>query len=193
MNRRSVKDGMAGCLKTTAAAVVLWALTVLGMVHDGAMAVQSDPYLAAGVQRLTGDVGVPPVFELAALDGPVMDPDALRGKVVVVNFWATWCGPCKEEMPSLERLQRTFAPSQVQVVAITTDQQEQAMRAFAKSLGLSFPILLDQSKDVSAAFGVRGLPTTVIIGPDGRIRGRAVGPRQWDGEASIALLKSFLP
>jgi len=193
MNRFGTTQGLTGRLTRAAAAGLLSVLTMVGVVRDGATAAQPDPYLAAGIQRLTGDVGVPSFFELPPLDGPLVDPGALQGKVVVVNFWATWCGPCKEEMPSLERLQRTFAPSQVQVVAITTDQQEQAMRAFAKSLGLSFPILLDQSKDVSAAFGVRGLPTTIIIGPDGRIRGRAVGPRQWDGEASVTLLRSFLP
>jgi thiol-disulfide isomerase/thioredoxin len=175
------------------AGAILLSLGWSGGDNDFVGAATTDPYLAAGIQRVSGESGVPTLVELHPLDGPVVDPAALRGKVVVVNFWATWCGPCKEEMPSLERLQRAFAPSQVQVVAITTDQQEQAMRAFAKSLGLSFPILIDQSKDVSAAFGVRGLPTTIIIGPDGHLRGRAVGPRQWDGDAAIAFLKSFLP
>ena len=191
------RPGMTWVIVAAIARVMLGgAVLILGPTatfEEAAGAAQTDPYLAAGIQRLMGEARTPAFVDLQPLDGPGVDPTALRGKVVVVNFWATWCGPCKEEMPSLERLQRTLSPSQVQVVAITTDQQEQAMRAFAKSLGLSFPILIDPSKDISAAFGVRGLPTTIIIGPDGTLRGRAIGPRQWDGDATLALLKSLLP
>jgi thiol-disulfide isomerase/thioredoxin len=154
---------------------------------------EADLYKAAGVQRVSGQGQAPPFLALKTLNGTELDPASVQGKVVVVNFWATWCGPCKEEMPSLQRLQQAFSPDEVVVLAITTDQQAEAMNAFARNLGLSFPILLDESKEVSAAFGVRGLPTTVILGPDGRAVGRAVGPRQWDGTQVVALLKGLLP
>ena len=153
----------------------------------------ADLFAAAGVQRLKDQREAPSFLSLRTLNGTALDPAAVQGKVLVVNFWATWCGPCKEEMPALERLQQAFAPAQVMVLAITTDQQEQAMMVFARDLGLSFPILLDESKEVSAAFGVRGLPTTVILRPDGRMVGRAIGPRQWDDMQAVSLLKGLLP
>ena len=158
-----------------------------------AAALGADLFAAAGVQRLKDLREAPSFLSLKTLNGTALDPAAVRGKVLVVNFWATWCGPCKEEMPTLERLQQAFAPSQVMVLAITTDQQEQAMRVFARDLGLSFPILLDENKEVSAAFGVRGLPTTVILGPDGTMVGRAIGPRRWDHMQAVSLLKGLLP
>jgi thiol-disulfide isomerase/thioredoxin len=154
---------------------------------------EADLYKAAGVQRVRDQGPAPSFLSLKTLNGRGLDPATVQGKVVVVNFWATWCGPCKEEMPSLQRLQEAFSPSEVVVLAVTTDQQEQAMTVFARNLGLSLPILLDENKEVSAAFGVRGLPTTVILGPDGRTVGRAVGPRQWDGRQAVALLKGLLP
>jgi len=158
-----------------------------------AAAFGADPFAAAGVQHLKDQREAPSFLALKTLNGTALDPATVQGKVLVVNFWATWCGPCKEEMPTLERLQQAFAPSQVMVLAITTDQQEQAMTVFARDLGLSFPILLDESKTVSAAFGVRGLPTTVILGPDGRMVGRAIGPRRWDDIQTVSLLKGLLP
>ena len=170
--------------------LMLCAWTVGGAL---AAALGADLFAAAGVQRLKNQREAPSFLSLKTLNGTALDPAAVQGKVLVVNFWATWCGPCKEEMPSLERLQQTFAPSQVMVLAITTDQQEQAMTLFARDLGLSFPILLDESKEVSAAFGVRGLPTTVILRPDGRMVGRAIGPRQWDDMQAVSLLKGLLP
>jgi thiol-disulfide isomerase/thioredoxin len=116
----------------------------------------------------------------------------LRGKVVLINFWATWCGPCKEEMPALERLQQRFGDRNFALIAVTTDLQTSAIADFARGLGLSFPILLDDTNDMSAAYGIRGLPTTVLIDRQGRLVGRAVGPREWDGPAAAALLAELL-
>jgi peroxiredoxin len=151
----------------------------------------SDPYAAAGLQRVMGDTEAP-AFSSRTVDGNSMDSNSLRGKVVLVNFWATWCGPCKEEMPALQRLKETFRPDEFELVAITTDQQRTEIQAFVKDLRLEFPILLDETKDISGAFGVRGLPTTVVIDQQGRLRGRAVGPRVWDSPEAVALIKSLM-
>jgi thiol-disulfide isomerase/thioredoxin len=133
-----------------------------------------------------------PVFHLKTLDGQEIDSGSLRGKVVVLNFWATWCGPCKEEMPSLERLRRSFDPKQVVLLAVTTDLERTGIRAFMKQLDLTFPVLMDEDRDVSTMFMVRGLPTTVLIGRDGTLIGRAVGPRAWDSPQSAALVNELL-
>lgn len=151
----------------------------------------TDLYGQAGVQAVHNNVSAPE-FVLHTLEGRPLDSSSLRGKVIVLNFWATWCGPCKEEMPSLQRLKQQFKPEELELLAITTDQQREAIKGFVRSLGLTFPVLMDDDKEISAAFGVRGLPTTVLIGRDGQIVARAVGPRNWDGPESAALIRSLM-
>jgi thiol-disulfide isomerase/thioredoxin len=151
----------------------------------------ADAFTAMKISRSQA-VTEAPVFHLKTLDGQEIDSGSLRGKVVVLNFWATWCGPCKEEMPSLERLRRSFDPKQVVLLAVTTDLERTGIRAFMKQLDLTFPVLMDEDRDVSTMFMVRGLPTTVLIGRDGALVGRAVGPRAWDSPQSVALVKDLL-
>jgi len=150
-----------------------------------------DLYAAAGVKKMEEPVATPG-FALTTIEGQTIDSSRLRGHVVLINFWATWCGPCKEEMPALKRLKESFAGSRFELLAITTDQQVEGIRTFVRALGLDFPVLLDDRKDVSAAFGVRGLPTTVLIDRQGRLVGRAVGPRGWDSAESVALVRQIL-
>jgi thiol-disulfide isomerase/thioredoxin len=150
----------------------------------------SDPATALKIAPVKGVDGTP-AFQMRALDGREIDSANLKGKVVVLNFWATWCGPCKEEMPALERLRRQVDGDKVVLAAVTTDMQRDGIRAFIAQLGLGFPVWLDEDRSVSAAFLVRGLPTTVFIGADGRVAGRAVGPRDWDSPEAVAFVKSL--
>jgi thiol-disulfide isomerase/thioredoxin len=173
-------------MSTTLACAVAMAV---GAVPVAAAA--GDLYAAAGVQPVR-DQAHAPAFVLNTLEGQPLDSASLRHKVIMVNFWATWCGPCKDELPSLQRLKQSFKAEEFELLAITTDQQREAIVGFVRSLGLAFPILLDEAKDVSAAFGVRGLPTTFLIGKDGRLLARAVGPRAWDSPASVALIRSVM-
>jgi thiol-disulfide isomerase/thioredoxin len=133
-----------------------------------------------------------PAFTLRQLDGSVIRSQDLAGKVMLLNFWATWCGPCKEEMPSLDRLRQQFDPREFVLLAVTADLQRDGIKAFMKQGGLGMPVLLDEDKEVSAAFTVRGLPTTVLIGKDGKVVGRAVGPRAWDSPEAVALVSSLV-
>ncbi len=151
----------------------------------------SDPFAALRVTRITA--GAPIVaFDLQGLDGGTVRSKELAGKVVLLNFWATWCGPCKEEMPSLAKLQSQFDPTQFQVVTITTDMHPLGIKQFLDHLGIRLPVLFDQHEDVSRSFMVRGLPTTILITQDGRAIGRAVGPRAWDSDESVALVRHVL-
>jgi thiol-disulfide isomerase/thioredoxin len=157
----------------------------------GANPVTGDPFAALGVTRIAA--GVPAAaFDLKALDGATVGSQQLTGKVVLLNFWATWCGPCKEEMPSLARLQSQFDSEQVRVVTVTTDIYPEGIKQFLDHLGVNLPVLFDEDQELSRRFMVRGLPTTVLIGKDGYAIGRAVGPRVWDSRESIALVRRVL-
>lgn len=162
---------------------------VLPDVPTGAQAEQTQaPLMKRGVLKV-GDKA--PNFQLYDLGGGAVTLSEYRGSVVFINFWATWCGPCKEEMPALERLRRQVDGDKVVLAAVTTDMQRDGIRAFIAQLGLGFPVWLDEDRSVSAAFLVRGLPTTVFIGADGRVAGRAVGPRDWDSPEAVAFVKSL--
>jgi len=129
-----------------------------------------------------------PGFQLRSLDGNTIGLEQLAGRMVVLNFWATWCGPCKEEMPSLQRLQERVGADRLAIVAITTDLQPAAISQFMQQVGATFPTLLDEDQEVSRAFMVRGLPTTILIDREGRQLARAVGPRAWDSPDAVALV-----
>lgn len=172
---------MAGCLTM---------LGVSSSFHDTAAAT-SDPFAALLVTRIHAGQPIA-AFDLQGLDGGTVRSKELAGKVVLLNFWATWCGPCKEEMPSLARLQSQFDSSQFKVVTVTTDMHPQGIKQFLQHLRIDLPVLFDEREDVSRSFMVRGLPTTVLITQDGRSVGRAVGPRAWDSEESVALVRHVL-
>lgn len=150
-----------------------------------------DPFTLLKMSRLpTGSLVAP--FELTTLDGKVVKSSELAGKVVLVNFWATWCGPCKEEMPSLARLQQQLDPTQFALMTVTTDLQRQGIVHFLSQLGVSLPVLFDEDQEVSRSFMVRGLPTTIVIARDGTLVGRAVGPRAWDSPESVAVIRQVM-
>lgn len=158
--------------------------------HPAAAAV-TDPFTALRITRMPATLPAS-AFDLKSLDGRTVRSQELAGKVLLLNFWATWCGPCKEEMPSLAKLQSQFDPAQFQVVTITADMHPKGIKQFLDHLGISLPVLFDEDQEVSRSFMVRGLPTTVLITPDGRVVGRAVGPRAWDSEESVALVRHVL-
>lgn len=133
-----------------------------------------------------------PAFSLPALDGTRIESGDLKGRVVLLNFWATWCGPCKEEMPSLERLRQKFPADQLQILAVTTENRPQEIEAFWKQLDLHFEVLLDEQEELSQALMVRNLPTTILVDAHGKIRGRVMGPRAWDEPDAVAFVKNLI-
>jgi peroxiredoxin len=116
----------------------------------------------------------------------------LRGRVVLLTFWATWCAPCREEMSLLEQLYRGLKSEGVTVVGVNVREEGSAVLAYGNALGLTFPLLLDRRGDVQAAYGVIGLPTAFLIARDGRPVARAVGPRDWGVPESRTLVKALL-
>jgi len=135
---------------------------------------------------------IPPDFDGRTVDNREMSLRSLQGKVVVLNFWATWCLECRPEMPGFERLHREFSARGLAVIGINAREGSAAIREYAKELGLTFPLLLDDSGKINSSYGVIGLPTTFLIGRDGRAIALAVGPRDWSGNPSRELIRSLL-
>ncbi|MBW8011454.1 MAG: redoxin domain-containing protein [Chloroflexi bacterium] len=110
-----------------------------------------------------------PDFELEGLDGELVSLSDYRGRVVLVNFWATWCGPCRFEMPALQSRYERYAP-EFEILAVDNDESAEAVDAFFKELGLSFKALLDPGGDTQELYRVRGYPSSVFVDADGVIQ-----------------------
>jgi len=122
-----------------------------------------------------------PDFSLADSTGRTIRLQDYRGRHVFLNFFATWCGPCRDEMPGMERLHRMYKGKGLTVLAVDLQESARQVARFIRELKLSFPALLDPSGSVSHEYAVRGLPVTYLIAPDGRIVWRAMGAREWAG------------
>lgn len=132
------------------------------------------------------NVGFPaPDFRLPDLQGRPFRLADQRGKVVFLNLWATWCPPCRDEMPSMERLHRRLAGRDFVVVAVSEDDDEAAVRAFANDLRLSFPVLLDREGKLPGRYGVTGYPETFLIDRQGEVVDHIIGPAEWDSPEAI--------
>jgi peroxiredoxin len=134
-----------------------------------------------------------PDFSLTPLGGgePVT-LESLRGRVVLVNFWATWCKPCEEEMPAMERLYETLRDPGFELLAVSVDDGDAEVQAFQQRLGLTFPIFRDPDKRVSRRFQSLRYPESWLIRPDGVIAGRFIGPRDWDAPEYAQSIRSLL-
>jgi len=117
-----------------------------------------------------------------------------RGRVVLLNFWATWCPPCIREMPSLDRLQGMLGGDDFTVIALSLDRQGVIRVApfFAERKIANLAMYLDPHSRLANAMRVNGLPTTVLIDRDGRVAGRVVGPAEWDSEAAVAFVRRYI-
>lgn len=106
-------------------------------------------------------------FSVPALSGSTSALDAYRGKVVVMNLWASWCPPCRAEMPDLQRLYQAYAPHNVVVLGVDQGESAQRVAAFAQSLGIHYPILLDEQQQYGRVYAALGLPTTIVVNQQG--------------------------
>ena len=170
--------------------------TVLMVIAVGAPASANSPALPALIKPLdlvSYRPGTkPPDFTGPTLDSQSMSLSNLRGKVVVINFWASWCHECRPEMPVLEQLHREFGGRGLAIVGINARENAEAIRRYAKELGLTFPLILDPDGRINALYGVFGLPVTFVIGRDGRAVAFGVGSRKWGSAPARALIEALL-
>jgi len=134
-----------------------------------------------------------PPLRLPAMDGATHRLADYRGKVVLVNFWATWCEPCRTELPSIERLRAALAHEAFVVLAVQMGGSARTARDVAEELGLGFPMLLDRDSKVTEAWGVNLLPTTFLIAPDGAVASRQVGELDWSAPEARRRVEALLP
>lgn len=144
-----------------------------------------------------------PSFDAFDLDGnPVTLEDYVGEDVLLVNVWATWCGPCVVEMPSMERLYKEFEGEDFEILAVSVDapfgQRDSRgnpggdLWAFAASLGLTFPILHDPGAEIEDTYQTTGVPESFLIGKDGVIYKKVAGPTEWDAEEHVELIRRLL-
>ena len=117
-----------------------------------------------------------------------------KGKVILLNVWATWCEPCKQELPSLEKLYQEYGPKGLKLVAVSIDDfvGEDSIATFAKTYGISFEILHDSTHAIERVYQTTGYPETFIIGPEGTIRRKWIGPDDWTSQGNRSLIAQLL-
>lgn len=176
-----------GATWRTRIVTVLAAIAIVG-VAVGVVWVQSAKYqpLTVGMQA--------PDFELPGLDGETMQLSELRGKVVFLNFWATWCKPCVEEMPSIEVLYKKFKDDGLVVLAVSIDRvtTKQDIPEFVNELNLTFPILVDSWGQTDKEYKLMGVPETYIIDRQGILREKVIGPRDWSRLDNLRTVRQLL-
>ncbi|SDY61838.1 Thiol-disulfide isomerase or thioredoxin [Jannaschia faecimaris] len=136
----------------------------------------------------------PAITTFVGADGQLADLSMYHGQVVVLNFWATWCAPCREEMPSLQALQEAMGDRDLEVVTVAFGRHNPvAMEKFWADTGItSLPLHIDPASEMARGLGVRGLPHTFILDRDGRILAQLIGEADWDAQETLALLEAYL-
>ncbi len=146
------------------------------------------------------EAGFEPVAEAPALrDFSLDDPagkaatlSSWRGEVILVNFWATWCPPCREELPSMERLYQSLKTSGLVLLAVSSSEKPSTVHAFLDKNPLRVPVLLDTTGAVASQYGVQAFPTTYLIDRQGRVVGVRLGGQEWSSPESLKAIRRFL-
>lgn len=134
----------------------------------------------------------PPAITAKTLDGNGVTLEELKGRVILVNFWATWCVPCLHEMPAFERLHRDYEGSGLSLLGVNIQEDRQTIERYATRLALTFTLLSDGDGGMTKAYGVVGMPTSFLIARDGRPVALAVGDREWDSPPARRLIEALL-
>ncbi|MCU7845640.1 MAG: TlpA family protein disulfide reductase [Candidatus Thiodiazotropha sp. (ex Monitilora ramsayi)] len=172
-NRRAgLRRGLAGWL------IVFWLMMAGSVLAESAM--RPIPWPAPA-----------PPFHLRDLAGDFRHLSDFRGRVVVVNFWASWCSPCRQELPSMNRAWSQLQDEKIVMLAINVGEDREAVTAFLEDFPIDFPVLLDSYGNISQRWRVRGLPTTFVLNTRGESVYEIVGERQWDDEAIMQQIRDL--
>jgi len=148
-------------------------------------------HYAVGILKVP-EVPVPTNAALHDLDGNSLRLSDLKGKIVFLNFWATWCPACRSERPAMEKLHQRLKEKDFVMVAVSMQEASERVKGYFESHNLTFTGLLDQEGEVSNQFGIISIPTTYILNREGAVIGKAVGAREWDSRDSVAVFKHLM-
>jgi len=169
------------------AAAALW--FVLGEEGTTTPIGRGSPAPDFSLPRVAASSGAPGAG--TASEAGAFELGAHAGRVVLVNFWATWCEPCEREMPAMQRLYERLPRDRFELVAVTIDDEVEKVLAFQARYALTFPIAMDRDKAVSRAYQTMGVPESILIDRDGRMVERYVGPREWDAPEYVERIESL--
>jgi thiol-disulfide isomerase/thioredoxin len=142
---------------------------------------------------MPADNGPAPEIVVNSLNGTPLKLSDLKGKVVLLNFWATWCPPCRDEIPSMMKLNKAMAGKPFQMVAVSIDEGGRpAIESFFQTSGFSLPAYTDPDNRAARAYGVTGVPETFIIDKQGMMVKKVIGPLEWDGPEAVAFLEKLM-
>jgi peroxiredoxin len=176
----------------SARVVVAGLVALAALACPGRASAADDPPEALGLTRVRGREAAL-AFTAATPDGGGVRLAELAGRVVLLNFWATWCEPCREEMPAMERLARAYGPRGLVVLALSVDRDAASVvPSFLRRHGLTFRVGLDPDQAIARLYRVWALPSTFILDRTGAPLFAAQGPREWDGEAARAFFDALL-
>lgn len=189
-------QAMGGLSRKKGLLIWIGILSFMFLIHPGSVS-SSDIFAQAGVIRPHTRKEAPD-FKLEDINGKAFQLSRHKGKIILLNFWATWCMPCREEMPSFEKLWKKLGPRGLLVVAISVDISRKDIKSFVRKYHISYPILIDNKGEIRKLYEIRVLPTTYIIGRDGKFTGKILGARNWAGKKIERLLREidstlFLP
>ena len=173
-------------------AVVCAALIILPQSAQAQVSADASRLLRAARIQVLNQPLVPQDFTLQLLAGGSAALSSYKGKVVILNFWATWCPPCRDEMPSMETLYRRFKDQGLEILAVNLGENTATVRQFIQNNRHTFPVLLDSNNRISAIYGVEAIPTSYILDREGRIIARIVGAIYWDTPRVIAAFDALI-
>ena len=150
-------------------------------VESAALPPASNSYMQQGLTDVDRTL---PAFSLPALDDTLWTPESLEGKPWVINFWATWCPPCIEEIPSMNAAYAVLEPQGVGMLAVNAGEGALAVEAFLQKISIEFPNVLGDMDSLSN-WSIKALPTTIVVDADGQVVYEALGPREWDDDALL--------
>jgi peroxiredoxin len=167
-------------------------LFLLLFIHSLAGGSEEELFSKIGIAAIRGDNKVPD-FSLKDLNGKRVGIKQFKGKIVLLNFWAIWCAPCKDEMPGLEVLHRQFRDKNFVLLTISVDYGSvKSVQEFINKHQYTFSVLLDPKCEVLDLFKVKGIPTTFLVDKKGKMIGKAIGPRDWKSQEVVSLLNLLI-